>query len=72
MEVLPRKNRINLLLALDFNEVEDPHGIARDASEWKFFFYAQYQAGVYIPIQEADDITKALPMIRQAREVANA
>ena len=29
LEVLPRKNLINLLLALDFNEAEDPHGIAR-------------------------------------------
>ena len=31
MEVLPRKDRLTLLLPLDFNEVDDPSGIARDA-----------------------------------------
>ena len=29
LEVLPRNNRINLLLALDFNEVEDPAALPR-------------------------------------------
>ena len=66
LEVLPRKNRINLLLALDFNEAEDPHGIAKDASQRKFFVHAQYEGGVTIPICSADDIEIALPIIRQA------
>jgi uncharacterized protein with ParB-like and HNH nuclease domain/predicted transport protein len=70
LEVLPRKHRINLLLPLDFNEVDDPSGIAQDATQWKFLFYAQYEGGVSIPIREADDIEKALPMIRQAYLVA--
>lgn len=70
LEVLPRKHRINLLLPLDFNEVDDPAGIAQDATQWKFLFYAQYEGGVSIPIREADDIEKALPMIRQAHLVA--
>jgi len=42
---LPRKNRITLLLALDFNEVDDPSGIAGDASEHKFFANAEYEGG---------------------------
>ena len=50
LEVLPRKNRINLLLALDFNEAEDPNGIAKDSSQRKFFVHAQYESGVNIPI----------------------
>ncbi len=70
MEVLPRKNRVNLLLALDFNEIEDPHGIAKDTSERKFFFYAQYEGGVNVPIWESSDIDKVMPMIRQAHELA--
>ncbi len=66
LEVLPRKFGINLLLALDFNEVEDPHGIAQDTSQRKFFIYAQYEGGVNIPIWSANDIEISLPIIRQA------
>ena len=66
LEILPRKNRINLLLALDFNEAENPHGIAKDTSQRKFFVHAQYEGGVYIPIWSTGDIELALPIIRQA------
>ena len=72
LEVLPRKNRINLLLALDFNEAEDPHGIAKDTSQRKFFVYAQYEGGVNIPIWSTDDIELALPIIRQAHALISA
>lgn len=70
LEVLPRKNRITLLLALDFNEVDDPAGIAADATEHKFFANAEYEGGVYCSIWAPEDIEKALPMVRQARELA--
>ena len=66
LEVLPRNNRINLLLALDFNEADDPQGIAKDTSQRKFFVYAQYGGGVYIPVWSTGDIELALPIIRQA------
>ena len=66
LEVLPRKNFLSLLLALDFNEVEDPRGIAKDASQRTFFIYAQYDGDVYIHVWNADDIERALPIIRQA------
>ena len=72
LEVLPRTNRINLLLALDFNEIEDPHGIAKDTSERKFFFYAQYEGGVHIPIWGSDDIEKAIPIVKQAHALLSA
>lgn len=72
LEVLPRKDRINLLLALDFNEVDDLAGIARDATQRKFFVNAQYDGGVNVPIREPADIDKAMPMIRQAHAVASA
>jgi predicted transport protein len=70
LEVLPRKNRITLLLALDFNEIDDPSGIAKDTSEHKFFVNAEYEGGVYFSIWVAEDIEKALPVVRQARELA--
>jgi len=70
LEVLPRKNRLNLLLALDFNEIDDPTGIAKDTSGRSFFVNAVYEGGVNVPIWAATDIERALPMIRQARELA--
>lgn len=70
MEILPRKGRINLLLAIDFNEIEDPYGIAKDTSQRKFFVNAGYEGGVNIPIYQTSDIDKAMPMIRQARALA--
>lgn len=70
LEVLPRKERINLLLALDFNEIDDPSGIAKDTSERKFFVNAVYEGGVNVPIWNVQDIDRALPLIRQAKELA--
>jgi len=72
LEVLPRKNRLGLLLPLEFNEVDDSEGFAADTSQWKFFVNAQYEGGVYIVIREEADIDKALPIIRLAREVGRA
>ena len=72
LEVLPRKNRIILLLALDFNEVHDLSGIAKDTSQHKFFVNAVYEGGVYVRIWNPEDIEKVWPMVRQARELAKA
>jgi uncharacterized protein with ParB-like and HNH nuclease domain/predicted transport protein len=69
LEVLPRKNRINLILPIEFNEVEDPFGIAKDTSQRAFFVNARYEGGISVPICEPADIDKALPIIRQAREL---
>lgn len=70
LELLPRKQRLSLLLPLDHAEIEDPHGLASDATEWKFLFYAKYEGGVLLRIKEEQDIEHALPIIRQAHSVA--
>lgn len=70
LEVLPRKNRIGLLLSLDFNEVEDRVGVAQDASQWKFIVNALYEGGVYVDVDTEADVDKALPLVHQAREIA--
>jgi predicted transport protein len=72
LEVLPRRHRLALLLPLHFNEIEDPSGLARDATEWKFIVNAQHEGGVSLSITDADAIEGALPLIRQARAVSNA
>jgi predicted transport protein len=69
LEVLPRARRLNLLLALDFGEIEDEHEIAQDATEWKFFFHAQHEGGVLVHVREEEDIEKAMPIIRQAHSL---
>jgi predicted transport protein len=72
LEVLPRNNRIVLLLALDFNEIDDPTGIARDASQRSFFVNAQHEGGVNVPVRETMDIERAMPLIRHAHARASA
>lgn len=72
LEVLPRKRRLLLSLPLDYNEVDDPEGIAKDSTEWKFLVYANYEGGVTVNVREESDIAKALPLIRQSLELAKA
>ena len=69
LEILPRKHGLNLLLAIDFNEIEDPTGLAQDATQWKFFVNAQHEGGVSLYVgDEAIDI--AMPIVRQAFVIA--
>jgi predicted transport protein len=72
LEVVPRKHRLTLLLALDYNEVVDPGGIARDASERAFFVNAVYDCGVYILAWEPGDLDEAMRLIRQAHALVSA
>lgn len=71
LEVLPRARKLTLLLALDFNEVDDPSGLAKDATEKKFFVHARHEGGVSMSIWDADAIEKALHVIRQAYAASN-
>jgi uncharacterized protein with ParB-like and HNH nuclease domain/predicted transport protein len=71
LEVLPRAHKLTLLLALDFNEADDPSGLAKDATEKKFFVHARHEGGVSMSIWDVDGIEKALPIIRQAHTLSN-
>ena len=66
IELLPRKYTLNALLPLQFGEIDSPPPFVQDASEWKFFFYAQYGGGVVMEIRTEDDIQPAMAYIRQA------
>lgn len=72
LEVLPRRYSLTLLLPLDFNEIDDPEGIAEDATQWKFFVYAQHQGGVFISVDDPTAIETALPLVRQALAASGA
>jgi predicted transport protein len=70
LEVFPRKHKRLLLLTLDHSEIEDPHGLSEDATEWKFLFYAKHEGGVLLRIKEEQDIEHALPIIRRSYSIA--
>jgi uncharacterized protein with ParB-like and HNH nuclease domain/predicted transport protein len=72
LEVLPRKHRLVLLLDLEYGEVDDPTGVAQDATEWKFFTNAQYETGVCVRVAEKEDVEGAMPIILQAHTLVNS
>jgi predicted transport protein len=71
LEVLPRRYKLTLLLALNFNEVDDPSGLAKDATEKKFYVHARHEGGVSVTIWDVDAIENAVPLIRKAHAAAN-
>jgi len=72
LEVLPRKNKIGLLFALDYNEVEDPQQMVQDATQWAFIVNSQYEGGAYALVRTGEDAERVLPIIRQAYERAQS
>ena len=71
VHVLPRSNRLVLLLNLDFEEIMDDEGVCRDASKKAYFVGATVTGGVFIPVWSKDDMGKAMPYLRQAYEKAS-
>lgn len=64
--MLPRTHRLLLILPLHFNEGNAPADFIKDATQWKFFFYAKHEGGVLLDLDKADLIVQALPVIQQA------
>ena len=69
VEVLPRANRLLLLLSPEINEIEDESGVAQDATQWKFFVGSKYDGGVAVSVMDSEDVGRAMPLIRQALEL---
>jgi predicted transport protein len=66
LEVLPRRYGLTLLLALDFNQIADPSGLAQDATQKKYFANACNEGGVSIELYKVGATESAIPIIRQA------
>jgi predicted transport protein len=65
LEVLPRRYTLTLLLALDFNEINDPSGLAQDATQWQFLSMRamkEVSHSVWVIWLQL----RAVPLIRQA------
>jgi hypothetical protein len=72
LEVLPRRDRLQLLLPQDFAVVTNPPPIAQDAREWSYLKNARHSGGVVVKIGVIDDIATAIPLIQQARALAGS
>lgn len=68
VEIIPRRQRLSLLLNLDFGDCEDPTGKARDATEFAFIIGATETGGVLYTLESGDDVSAAINVVRQAYE----
>ena len=68
LEILPRTRYILLLVNIDFNETDDPSGIARDASDRAFITNASESGDVLFSLKNASQIPAAIRVIQQAYE----
>lgn len=66
VEIIPRKQRLSLLMNLDFSECEDPTGKSRDATELAFIIGATESGGVIYSIDSMNDLPGAMHVMRQA------
>ena len=69
-ETLPMSSYVRILLPLDFEEIDDPEGVASDVTAWKFLVNVTHRdCGVFIDIWNKESIPKAVAMVRQAFNV---
>ena len=69
-ETLPMASYVRILLPIDFEEIDDPEGVARDVTAWKFLPNVTHRdCGVFIDIGRQQSIPKAVAMVRQAFNV---
>ena len=71
LEVIPRRHRLDLLLSLDFGEVDDPSGIAEDRDQRNFVTNATHHGGVVLFMNHLKDLESIISLVKQSfRSVA--
>ena len=68
LEVLPRAKYILLLVNIDFDEIEDSSGLARDASAYAFITNASEAGDVIFSLRHDSQVQAAIHVVRQAYE----
>ena len=68
LEVLPRSRRILLLANVDFDDVDDPSGLAQDASDYAFIANASESGDVLFALRDAAQLQAAMHVVQQAYE----
>ena len=70
-ETLPMAGYVRILLPIDFEEISDPEGVAKDVSAWKFLLHVTHRdCGVFVDVDRVESIPKAVSMVRHAFNVA--
>ena len=70
-ETLPMARHVRLLLPIDFDEADDPEGVATDATRYKFLQnVAHRDCGTFVDIWGGQQIDAAKPLLRQAFNVS--
>jgi uncharacterized protein with ParB-like and HNH nuclease domain/predicted transport protein len=72
VEIIPRKQRLSLLINLDFAECDDPSGKARDATEFAFIIGATEAGGVLFNLESEHDIPAVINVARLTKRTAKA
>ena len=68
LEVLPRTKYILLLANIDFDETDDPSGLARDASDFAFITNASESGDVVFSLKDSSQVQAAMHIVLQAYE----
>ena len=68
VEILPRAKYILLLVNTDFEDTDDPSGIARDASDRAFVTNASKSGGVLFSLRKNSQSVAAVHVLQQAYE----
>ena len=72
-EMLPMAFHIRLLIPLSFDEVDDPDGLAVDATSWSWLHNVTHRdCGVVVDIRNREQAGLALRMISQVFDAAEA
>ncbi len=70
-ETLPMSGYVRVLLPIDFEEVNDPEGMAKDVTAWKFLTYVTHRdCGVFLDVWGKEAVPTAVAMVRQAFNVS--
>ena len=69
-ETLPMTGYVRILLPIDFEEIDDPEGVAKDVTAWKFLPNVTHRdCGVFVDIGSQQSIPRAVALVRQTFNV---
>jgi predicted transport protein len=68
LEIIPRAKHIALVANIEFNETDDPSGVARDATEWAYITNASEPGGVIFSLKDVSEAQAAMHVVTQAYE----
>lgn len=71
VELIPRANRLGVLIGLDYNEVENPDELVQDSGTYNFVVNSNYPGGVLINATLPEHLERVMKVITQARALTS-